>query len=105
MPIVVQQAGNEKDVMDAGNQSEGENCRVDRGKIVACAYSGLRRQHDYSDGDDLDEGADFAGNRGLKRPEAGHHVDGGSAYQNKDVTADDGDGYPERNGQVLGDGD
>src|SRR5213592_1051313 len=98
--VFVEQAGDEKDVMNARKQGEGEDGCIDRGKVIAGAEPRLRRQHYDGHSDDLYEGADFPGKRWLKRPEAGDHIDGGRADQDKDVATDHGDGDPERNRQV-----
>ena len=64
---LVQESGDEKDVVDTGKKGQGEDGGIDGGEIVAGADAGLGGKHDHGDGHDLDDGADLSQQRGPER--------------------------------------
>ena len=98
--VFVDEFGDEKDVVGAGEDGEGENDGVSGGEIVAGTVGKAGCEHYQDDGEDLDCSVDFSQHRRSKTTKAGDDVDGCGTHQNEDVAADDGDCYPERDRKV-----
>src|SRR4051812_5171498 len=98
---LIDEAGDEEDVVNSGEQSEPEDCRVDRRQVITCPYAHLCCQHHNGDGDYLYNGANLPGQRGLKGTETRNHIDGRGAHQNENVATEDRNGDPERDWQVA----
>ena len=57
--VLVYEFGDEKDVLGAGKDGEGEDGRVDRREVVAGAVGKAGGEDDQPDSYDLDESVDF----------------------------------------------
>src|SRR6185369_17816307 len=98
--VFVDEFGDEKDVVGAGKDGQGEDGGVKRREIVAGAVRDARGEDDDCDGEDLDDGVDFSQHRGAKAAKSGDNVDGGRSNEDEYVAADDGNCHPERDGKM-----
>src|ERR1700682_1485920 len=87
--------------MNARQKSEGEDRSVDGGEVVASADTSLCRENYNRDCHDLNYRAELSQERRAECAKAADHVDCCGAHQNEHIAANDGDGDPEGNGQML----
>ena len=100
--VFVDEFGDEKDVVGAGKDGEGEDGAVESREIVAGAVRDAGREHDGCNSEDLDGGVDFAQHRGAEAAEAGDDVDCRCADDDEDVAADHSNSYPKRDWKMGG---
>src|SRR5207248_2824863 len=72
--LFVEQPGGEKDVVDAGDDGEAEDYRIDSGQVAAQFWK-AGGDENGGDGYDLDGCIDLTEPGRAKPPEAGHDID------------------------------
>jgi len=82
--------------MNAGDQGQSEYCGVDRWQVVPRTHADLGSKNHDRDCDNLDYGADLAGQGRLETSESRDDIDGSGTDQNEDIAADYRDGHPKR---------
>ena len=98
--ILINEFGDEKDVVGAGEDGERKNGGVDGWKVIAGAIWHARREDNGGNGEDLNRSVDFSEQRWSKSAESCNDVDGGGADEDEYVAADHGNRHPKRNWEM-----
>src|SRR5882724_180458 len=87
--------------MKARKDCKTEHSYIDRRQIIAGVVGDTGCEHYRPDGDNLNCSVDLSQPGWAETPEPGHDIYCGCSNNNKDVSADHGDGYPKGHRQVA----